>query len=146
MVNMSQMNAMLSSATMLKTAKEVSSNRNLIEGQKNVLSMDIKSSQSRGVDTANREKRLEFLESSSVNLMNRIGNVAAGVAEKIAGDYERIGENEAESGKAVEGNVDAADISANAQSVTGAASPAVVAPAAPISTPATTGRVVDVKV
>ena len=145
MVSMSQMSAMLSSATMLKTAKEISSNRNLIEGQKNVLSMDIKSSQRRGIDTANREKRLEFLENSSANLMNRIGNIAADVTEKIAGGYERIGKEEAESEKAAEGNVDTLDISENARSATGTFSPAAFAPPAPILAPATTGKVVDVK-
>lgn len=96
MVSMSQMNAMLSSATMLKKANNINSNRNMIEGQKNVLKMDIESSKGRGIDTANREKRLEFLENSSANLMNRIGNIATGLTEKYSRDDEEIEEESAE--------------------------------------------------
>jgi len=88
------MNAMLSSATMLKTATNINSNRNMIEGQKNVLRMDIESSKGRGIDTANREKRLEFLENSSAKLMNQIGSIATDMHENYSRDEEKIDEED----------------------------------------------------
>jgi|GEM_PF-4528458 len=102
MIGLAQINALLSSQTIMKTTGDLNSNRNLIKGQIGVLNSEIKMDKSRGLNTKNKEERLLDLENNSDSIMSQISKNTYNLNDKIAKDNEKINEEKLAEEKANE--------------------------------------------
>lgn len=163
-LGLSQMNSLLNSQGTLNSVKDLNSNRNMIKGQMGVLGAEIKLDQGRGLNTENKEKRYALLENNADSIMEKLGETADELNDRIAEDNEKIREEEtakaeatekaekageaSQSGEAISSGTTAAstdtvDISMFAQNVA-ATAPAIV-PEIPVAQTAQVGEVIDVK-
>ncbi len=73
-LGLSQMNALLSSQTALKSVAEMDRNRNTLQGEKGVLASQIKADKGRGIDTKAKEERYTEIEENVSILVNLISD------------------------------------------------------------------------